>query len=61
MTGFELRLWRRGLNWDQERTAEELGISLRTYKRYEKSKEISKLVELATFGITKKCEHLYIR
>lgn len=36
MTGFEFRLWRRGLNWTQERAAEELGICLRTYKSYEK-------------------------
>ncbi len=36
MTGFELRLWRRGLGWSQERAAEELGVSLRTYKTYEK-------------------------
>lgn len=36
MTGFELRLWRRGMNWTQDRAAEELGISLRTYKSYEK-------------------------
>ncbi|WON75548.1 helix-turn-helix transcriptional regulator [Serratia sp. UGAL515B_01] len=35
MTGFELRLWRRGLDWTQERAAEELGVSLRTYKSYE--------------------------
>ncbi|WP_099289590.1 helix-turn-helix domain-containing protein [Erwinia amylovora] len=52
MTGFELRLWRRGFNWDQERAAEELGISLRTYKRYENADEVSKLVELATFALT---------
>nr|WP_261643083.1 helix-turn-helix transcriptional regulator [Erwinia mallotivora] len=37
MTGFELRLWRRGLGWTQERAAEELGLSLRTYKTYEKT------------------------
>lgn len=36
MTGFEFRIWRRGMNWTQERAAEELGISLRTYKVYEK-------------------------
>lgn len=35
MTGFELRLWRRGCEWTQERAAEELGISLRTYITYE--------------------------
>lgn len=32
MTGFELKLWRRGMNWDQERAAEELGVSVRSYK-----------------------------
>lgn len=50
MTGFELRLWRRGFNWTQERAAEELGVSLRTYKTYEK-KGPSKLVILATRGL----------
>jgi len=52
MTGFELRLWRRGFGWDQERAAEELDISLRTYKRYESRKEIAKIVELATEALT---------
>lgn len=56
MTGFELRLWRRGFNWDQERAAEELGISLRTYKRYENADEVSKLVELATFALSIKLQ-----
>lgn len=37
MTGFELRLWRRGCGWTQERAAEELGISLRSYITYELS------------------------
>lgn len=35
MTGFELRLWRRGFDWSQERAAEELGISVRSYITYE--------------------------
>lgn len=50
MTGYELRLWRRGLNWTQERAAEELDISLRTYKRYEinTGHSVSRLTELAT-------------
>ncbi|MCW2258398.1 transcriptional regulator with XRE-family HTH domain [Providencia alcalifaciens] len=52
MTGFELRLWRRGMNWDQERASKELGVSLRSYKRYEKAQEVAKLIELATFTIT---------
>ena len=52
MTGFELRLWRRGMNWDQERAAEELGVSLRTYKRYEKARHVGRLIELATFALS---------
>jgi len=52
MTGFELKLWRRGINWDQERAAEELGVSVRSYKRYEKAQNIAKLIELATFALT---------
>lgn len=54
MSGFELRIWRRGMNWDQERAAEELGVSLRSYKRYEKTPKVTKLIELATFGLTMK-------
>lgn len=52
MTGFELRLWRRGFGWGQEKAAKELDISLRTYKRYESRKEIEKIVELATEALT---------
>lgn len=54
MTGFELRIWRRGMNWDQERAAEELGVSLRSYKRYEKASEVTRLIELATFALSTK-------
>ncbi|EIC83153.1 helix-turn-helix transcriptional regulator [Serratia sp. M24T3] len=49
MTGYELRLWRKGCGWTQERTAEKLGVSLRTYQVYEKSqKAIPILVERAS-------------
>lgn len=54
MTGFELKLWRRGMHWDQERVAEELGVSVRSYKRYEKAPNIAKLIELATFALSTK-------
>lgn len=50
MTGFELRLWRRGMGWTQERAAEELGVCLRTYKTYEKTIP-PKTVILATRGL----------
>ena len=49
MTGYELRLWRKGMNWSSDRAAEELGVSLRTWKVYEKSEKVSRVVELATF------------
>lgn len=45
MTGYELKLWRRGMNWTQERAAEEFGISLATYKRYEKG-EPPRVIEI---------------
>lgn len=47
MKGFELRLWRKGMDWTQERAAEELGVNLRTYVSWEK-KGCSRLVDLAT-------------
>ena len=47
MTGFELKLWRKGMGWTQERAAEELGVELRTYWNWEQ-KGCSKVVELAT-------------
>lgn len=37
MTGFELKIWRRGQGWNQQTAADKFGISLATYKRYEKS------------------------
>lgn len=52
MSGFELRIWRRGMNWDQERAAEALGVSLRSYKRYEKASEVARLIELATLALS---------
>lgn len=39
MTGFELKLWRRCMNWNQERAAKELGVSVRSYQHYKKAKK----------------------
>lgn len=36
----------------EERAAEELGVSLRSYKRYEKAREVAKLIELATLALS---------
>ncbi|MEG5552351.1 XRE family transcriptional regulator [Enterobacter wuhouensis] len=52
MTGYELRLWRKGMNWSSDRAAEELGVSLRTWKAYENSEKVSRVVELATITLS---------
>ena len=52
MTGYELRLWRKGMGWSSDKAAEELGISLRTWKDYEKAAEVKRVVELATVALS---------
>ncbi|MGX9867163.1 XRE family transcriptional regulator [Enterobacter mori] len=52
MTGYELRLWRKGMNWSSDRAAEELGVSLRTWKDYENAEEVKRCVELATVTLS---------
>lgn len=52
MTGYELRLWRKGMNWSSDRAAEEVGVSLRTWKVYEKSETVARVVELATVTLS---------
>lgn len=47
-----MRIWQRGMGWDQERAAEEMGVSLRSYKRYEKAREVARLIELATYALS---------
>ncbi|TDN48086.1 helix-turn-helix domain-containing protein [Scandinavium goeteborgense] len=37
MTGFDLKLWRRGMLWTQSQAAKEFGITRRTWIRYEQS------------------------
>lgn len=52
MTGWELRLWRKSLNWDRERAAAQLGVSLRTYKDYENTDSVKRAIALATVTLT---------
>ncbi|MDU5836268.1 MAG: helix-turn-helix transcriptional regulator [Pantoea sp.] len=60
MTAYELRLWRCGMGWTQERAAEELGVSCPTYKRMELKREgrmpapVPRTVEYATTTLTLK-------
>lgn len=53
MTGFELKMWRKGLKWTQQRAAEEFGISLRSYIRYENT-EPPRVVQLAITALSLK-------
>ncbi|WP_436883078.1 helix-turn-helix domain-containing protein [Enterobacter asburiae] len=52
MTGYDLRLWRIGLGWSRDRAAEELGVSLRTWKDYENAPRVKRAVELATIALS---------
>ncbi|ECG3546261.1 XRE family transcriptional regulator [Salmonella enterica] len=52
MTGYELRLWRKGLGWSRDRAAEELGVCLRSYKAYENADLIRRNIALATVSLT---------
>ncbi|EOW6411130.1 MULTISPECIES: helix-turn-helix domain-containing protein [Enterobacterales] len=56
MTGFDLILWRRGLNWNQERAASELGISRTSLVKYEDGAAVPRTVQLATVALTLKAE-----
>ncbi|HAH4917538.1 TPA: helix-turn-helix transcriptional regulator [Enterobacter roggenkampii] len=56
MTGFDLILWRRGLNWTQERAAAELGISRTSLVKYEDSETVPRTIQLATVALTLKAE-----
>ncbi|MDX6917842.1 helix-turn-helix transcriptional regulator [Pectobacterium carotovorum] len=52
MTGWELKLWRKGMYWSREKAARELGICLRTLHDWENAKEVSHLTELATIALS---------
>lgn len=52
MTGYELRLWRKGLGWSRDKAAEELDISLRTYKDYENAPCLKRSIALATVTLS---------
>lgn len=56
MNGFELKLWRIGMGWEQERAAEELGVSRRTYQYYEKKGPVQSIY-LATFTLSLKAKY----
>lgn len=53
MTGEELRQWRLSIGMKhQTDAAEALGVPYRTYQRWEQSKDVGRVVELATQAIS---------
>ena len=52
MTGWKLRLWRKGMMWSRERAAAELGVSLRTYLIYENADTVKRSVAMATVTLS---------
>jgi transcriptional regulator with XRE-family HTH domain len=53
MTGKELREWRKAMKYaSQKAAADALGITERTYQRYEAGEEVSRLLELATQALS---------
>ncbi len=54
MTGYELRLWRKGLGWSRDKAAEELDVSLRTFIVYENAALLKRNIALATVTLTLK-------
>lgn len=52
MTGWELKLWRRGMCWSREKAAREMGVSLRTWHDWENAQEVSRQTELATIALS---------
>ncbi|WP_413484551.1 helix-turn-helix domain-containing protein [Morganella psychrotolerans] len=51
MTGFELRLWRKGLNFTQEQAAAMFGLTRRTWNRYERNNP-PKIVDMAIIALS---------
>ncbi|WP_392562229.1 hypothetical protein RHO12_01715 [Orbus sturtevantii] len=54
MTGYELKLWRRGCGWCQEIASEQLGVTRKTYARYEKLDDVPMAIILATQALSLK-------
>ncbi|MBV2191620.1 MULTISPECIES: helix-turn-helix domain-containing protein [Providencia] len=51
MTGFELRLWRRGQGWTQQLAADAFGVSTCTWIRYEQNSP-PRMVDLAILALS---------
>lgn len=40
MTGWELRLWRKGMLWSREKAAREFGVTPRTWHSWENAEQV---------------------
>lgn len=54
MTGYELKIWRRGYGWCQDIASEQLGVTRKTYARYEKLDNVPTAIVLATQALSLK-------
>lgn len=54
MTGYELKIWRRGYGWCQDIASEQLGVTRKTYARYEKLDNVPTTIVLATQALSLK-------
>ncbi|ECG1391260.1 TPA_asm: XRE family transcriptional regulator [Salmonella enterica subsp. houtenae serovar 45:g,z51:-] len=52
MTGWELKLWRKGMCWSRERAAREMGVSLRTRHTWENAEQVDVMVRYATQAVS---------
>ncbi|ECD2406171.1 TPA: helix-turn-helix domain-containing protein [Salmonella enterica] len=52
MTGWELRLWRKGMCWSRENAAREFGVTLRTWHAWENAEQVDVTVWRTTQALS---------
>ncbi|MGF2867503.1 XRE family transcriptional regulator [Salmonella enterica] len=52
MTGWELRLWRKGMCWSREKAAREFGVTLRTWHAWENAEQVDVTVWRTTQALS---------
>ncbi len=52
MTGWELRIWRKGMCWSREKAAREFGVTLRTWHAWENAEQVDVTVWRTTQALS---------
>ena len=52
MTGWELRLWRKGMLWSREKAAREFGVTQRTWHAWENAEQVDVTVLRTTQALS---------